>query len=139
MAARRWNEGTVGHRVEAAFPGICCQFGITIVSRELVGRFLQVPFALACATEREDRCEGTDFWFWAGPAHCWLRLDLTTAMNQKHLGRKRASARQNGVVVVQLSAQVLKRAARGEVEALKMVRASLKAAIEQHLAQPAAA
>lgn len=126
-------EERVGRQAEANFPQACSHLGIAVLPRDRVGSNPGVPYAVARATEAEDLHEGTDFWLWVGDQICrWVRLDLTVASDPWVLERKRASARQNGVVVVWLPARALELAARGAHRDLKKVRTGLQRALEAY-------
>lgn len=97
-----------GHQAEEYLMMAAPRLGIPVLDRSQVGKDPGFSFAISRATEREDFCEGTDFWFYANGE--WVRLDLTTARDPEVLSRK--ENREN-VFVVRISGRTLRLAAQG--------------------------
>ena len=97
-----------GHQAEEYFLMAAPRLGIPVLDRSQVGKDPGFSCAISRATEREDFCEGTDFWFYANGE--WVRLDLTTARDPEVLSRK--ENREN-VFVVRISGRTLRLAAQG--------------------------
>ena len=97
-----------GHQAEEYFLMAAPRLGIPVLDRSQVGENPGSPFAISRATEHEDFCEGTDFWFYANGE--WVRLDLTTARDPEVLSRKENC---ENVFVVRISGRTLRLAAQG--------------------------